>query len=709
MKKAGAIIKPIFILRQFFGNANFINRHLEYLETSHLIDNNSKPRKMQQKDRDLEGTCDGASSSKVSDNGLSSLSSLSSNELEHILSYIGPNAGIALSEIGSKPLLQKLNQMRSINLTPPVASEYYWPESVLSHIGDVKDLTISTPEYYEHMPMNHFSSRSLSDKLHRLSLTFRNAALLLKQVPQVKSTFPTLESLKIGGNDGPSIHFTSGTIDSEDGDDEYVYINRASIDGLVTLELPQLDISLSDINELPESLTEISRLMISESGDNGPEVVPKWPSKLIRVDVDAGVLGMAAIRGLSELMSLSDLRFFCTESSTSDLKVTDNDIKQLPQTLTSLEIRVGKTGSGGDANSTKGLSSSLFALLPPSLENLEVWKWPKPLDFTLISKLSNQIKKLRIHEKVDFDSKTFVDVDMSLIPSTVVDLMLPASFEHHKSENFEEILEQLPSSLTRLSWESLFSGQLKKLPKSLTDLELSYLEILDEDGDAEEEEKDDEDDNGDSMDIDLGPYPPLRRFMAGELLEAQEADFDIAKLFPLLETFNFGTQREFSSGSERNVGRFWKHYSDGVYDDEDDWSTFVSRMPNLRSFRVPYDDSIEPYPREAVVDFLDHIPKSVTAISLEGCDSSVTSAELAHLPPHLTYFAIPGIIKIVPEELKKLLPSTLRVLASHDLPLDFLPPYCKFLPLTGGVDDPLLRGEWWRLARDVTVDDDDDN
>ena len=87
--------------------------------------------------------------------------------------------------------------MRSINLTPPVASEYYWPESVLSHIGDVKDLTTSTPEYYEHMPMNHFSSRSLSDKLHRLNLSFRNAALLLKQAPLVKRTFPSLESLKI--------------------------------------------------------------------------------------------------------------------------------------------------------------------------------------------------------------------------------------------------------------------------------------------------------------------------------------------------------------------------------------------------------------------------------------------------------------------------------------------------------------------------------
>ena len=251
---------------------------------------------------------------------------------------------VGLWHLGSKSIEQKLGQVRSLRYVPRVADSFCWPGRTVSYFTSARDVTIACPEYYEHMPFEHFSPSDLPSSLERLELTFRNAAEFFKKVGVLRVSFPHLQSLTMRGIDGPKICFTTSPL-SALFDDDLVIINPDVIEGISRLLLPEIEIALSEIDFLPKSLIELSTIVIADSGDSTPDFVPSWPPKLEKLDVVAHRFGAAVLDetglGLSSSDCLTDLRLICTQPDSLRRKITDASISRLPSTLKSLEIRIG--------------------------------------------------------------------------------------------------------------------------------------------------------------------------------------------------------------------------------------------------------------------------------------------------------------------------------------------------------------------------------
>ena len=650
------------------------------------------------------------SSSPATTSNSSSLASLSGDVLASIAASVPTELGVGLWHLGDKSIQQKLANIRTARVVPPVSTSFDWPATALSFFPHASDVTVACPEYYEHMPFNHFDASNIPTTVCILNLTFRNAATLFNQFEVLRTSFPHLESLTMLGIDGPKICFSSSSIADKD-DADLVVIGPKAIEGLSRLVLSKLEIALSDIDFLPQSLTELSNLSITESGDSAPDFIPKWPLNLQSLSVDAGSFGSAVLDveglGICACKSLTSLRLICLQLVSDTRKISDASIKHLPLTLKSLEIRIGgpflrPEGATSEYFNQCPLTGSLFSLLPSELESLEVWRWPVPIDFSKLVEGPRGLTTLRVTESYEWDHKDFID--FSLIPDTVTDLKVPTPFGMANSKPFEANLQRLPPSLTRLACTSLHPKQIKLLPRTLTDLEISSC------GPSREEAR--------LPPIDVSAesllMPPLlKRLNVDEPSPDTDQDdyvWPFEKLMPELENIHVNSHREpnpyhFGKGEKKPekhfVGANWKFYSDGIVLDEQEWADHVENLPrSLLAYRVPPLNDSEPFER---VDFsmTEKLPRNLTALSLAGCVGHLTAEDFGKLPPHLTFLAIQNISDprdIVPEDL----PKTLRILATYDypnMPTESVPPYCRVIDLPSG-DDPLLRGQWWRAGED---------
>lgn len=230
-------------------------------------------RKTQLKGRELET----ASSAPSTDSAAKKIGSLSTDALGMVVSYLPTEEGTALWKLGDKDLKQKLSLLPKVRLVPPVAESLSWPEEALSHFNRVKELTIAAPEFYEHLPFEGFNAKCIPTSVSHLTLNFRNAALIFQQMPLLRRALPHLKSLTIGGIDGPRVVFTSADIDEEETDSDVVFVTPDSLDGLQTLKVPKLEMSLTDVDHLPRSLYSLSTVHITESGESGYSFNPTWP------------------------------------------------------------------------------------------------------------------------------------------------------------------------------------------------------------------------------------------------------------------------------------------------------------------------------------------------------------------------------------------------------------------------------------------------
>lgn len=119
----------------------------------------------------------------------SSFSSLATDVLCMIRSFIPEAEAIGLWRLGHKSLQQKLAAIRTVRLVTRLATSFNWPAVALSCYRNAKDKTISCPEYYEHMPLDGFSSADIPKRVRRLKLAFGNAALLFNQVKVLRASY----------------------------------------------------------------------------------------------------------------------------------------------------------------------------------------------------------------------------------------------------------------------------------------------------------------------------------------------------------------------------------------------------------------------------------------------------------------------------------------------------------------------------------------
>lgn len=660
------------------------------------------------------------------------------------MTYLPTEQSPGLWQLGAASIQQKLAQMHNVRIVPPVASSFTWPSTTLSYFEHAKQVHISTPEYYEHMPFVGFSALDIPRDVEHLTLNFRNAALIFSQVKSLRTQFPHLESLTLGGLDGPKLCFTTSALNAstyEESSEETICIGPQSLDGLSKLSLPSLEISLSDISHLPSSLVELKGLVITESGDAAAGHIPPWPHGLHTLEVDAASFGGALLDeeglGLGALQHLSHLRFICVQKLKDSLKVTDKSIAKLPKSLHTLEIRIGGPYNETEGHSLNGrlaalmqawganpnpagaadaagekpphpffdspLSDALFALLPKSLENLTVYRWPVALDFSKLTEGPRELQKLKIHESVGWSD--LVEFDYFTLPRTLTDLRLPCSrgawnqdrgFGRPKKgmalAEFNENLGRLPPSLTKLALTELHPEQIQLLPRSLTHLELESCPVRDREAyikiNIEEE---------------AAKMPPLKYLYVEEPGVDSEMDaypWPFDRLFPNIEYLHVNSHREPKEDGIWEPHASWIHYSDGGFLDTDDWVEFTKKLPRtLKSFRLPPLNSTESYER-ASFEMIKELPKGLTALSFVGSQSHLDADDFKNLPPHLTFLAFPNTIK--PKTIPPgCLPATLRIFANWDaekVPKEALPPYCRIVP-PSSADDPLIEGQWWRASK----------
>ena len=686
-----------------------------------------KERKVQIKNRPLESSDTAPTPAKMP----STFASLGTDILCMIGSFIPRGEGVGLWRLGHKSIQQQLTTVRTVHLVPRVANSFNWPVAGLSYYRDAKEVTVACPEYYEHMPLHGFSSADIPNRVHRLTLTFRNAALLFNQVKVLRDSFPHLESLKLLGIDGPKICFSaSSTGDFED--EELVTVTPAAIEGISRLSLPSLEIALSDIDFLPQSLIELSMLHIVESGDGAANFIPKWPQRLESVSVNAGIYGGAVLDkkglGLSSLKTLTSISVLCHENPGT---ITDECISRLPITLRSLELLIGCPEEGeadpeafAESDPNAPLSGALFSILPPQLESLEIWHWPVPFDYSKLDKLPKTLTRFRVRfprenrSEVEYDGEDDSPLpDYALLPRSITDLAIPVSRQGNRGRR--ENLQNLPPNLTRLMMDDLHPILFRELPRSITDLDLWSTR-------AEEEGGAPEDDEEIPNPVDVASEsllipPNIKRFYVEEPDSYDSYLWPFAELMPNLEYMHVNSHRQQSEHRDNRdeelfVGSHWKHYSDGINFEEEDWIEFVERLPpTLKSFRIPttYLDSIES--ERDFSEMLEMLPRGLTALSMLGMEWSrhnAFSAEtLRKLPPHLTFLAVTSFLETDKISLEDF-PPTLRFLAyardefeeNNNLSPETLPAYCKAYvvdsrPCLMDYTAPMLRGEWWRRSR----------
>ena len=664
---------------------------LSHQEMSELDDQRS--RKVQTKTRPLDSPLVPSDLSVTSN---TTFSSLSGDSLAAIMHYLPTELGLGLWHFGDKSIRQKLAHIRTTRLVPPVTSSFDWPATALSFFTHASDVTVACPEYYEHMPFNHFNALDLPLSIRVLTLDFRNAPLLFKQVGVLRDSFPHLESLKMRGIDGPKICFsTSSNQDNED--ENLVTITPKDIAGICILSLPKIEIALSDIDFLPQSLIELSTIHISESGDSTPDFIPRWPLKLESLSLDANVYGGAVLGlgdfGINSSTSLLHLRFICVQAPSNPRLITDECISHLPSKLNSLEIRIGGPHLMEPNDiAASPLTGALLSLLPETLESLEVWRWPVPIDFGVFPDALPNITRLRISEPSEDHT---LPIDHSLLPRGITDLKIPSPFVAADDEGLNETLDMLPPSLTRLSMNDLHPEQIQRLPRTITDLELNSTLLRDDewviDAAVDVEEQ-------------APLFPPLKKFWVqdpgfccGEDINPWPFD----QLLPNLEYMHVNSHRVFSKADPTNlfVGKHWKHYSDGPFlEEEKAWPNFVERLPrSLKSYRLPFYLDIEVYEREGF-SMIEKLPRGLTALSLAGFAGHLPAEYMSMLPPHLTFLEFPSqrdFEDLSPGDL----PATLRIIAcsnAEEIPAEVLPPFCRAIVPCPGVDDPMLNGEWWR-------------
>ena len=426
--------------------------------------------------------------------------------------------------------------------------------------------------------------------------------------------------------------------------------------------------------------------------------------------------------GLSSVKSLTSISLFCPQNPGA---ITDECVSRLPRTLKSLELLIGGPEGGmaeiapfTDSDPNAPLSCSCFSDLPPELESLQIWHWPVPFDYTKLDKLPQSLTRFWVC--FPRDSRHGVSgaeaplPDYALLPRSITDLAIPISRQGNRGRR--ENLQNLPPNLTRLCMDDLHPILFRALPRSVTDLELwstltaEYGGALDDDGEI-------------PYPVDVASEallipPNIKRFYVEEPESYDTYLWPIAELMPNLEYIHFNSHQESSERDNPTLfaGRNWKHYSDGVYIDEDGWAEFAERLPpTLKSFRVPttYLDSCD-----AERDFsklLEKLPRGLTALSMLGMESTGQTAfdpeDMRKLPPHLTFLAVPALCNFEKINLEDF-PKTLRFLVHgtgeggvNDYhPPGTLPPYCKayvtvFGPHLLDHTAPMLRGEWWRRAK----------
>ena len=617
-----------------------------------------------------------------------------------------------------------IQDIPTVLFVPPPSSSFNWPTAALLSCPSATNMTVASPEFYEHMPFNSFDASHLYEGLQSLSLNFRNAALLFRQEAVLKAKFPRLESLEVLGIDGPKIFFsTSTTVDTKD--EDLVVVTPSTIEGLVHLKVSKLEIALSDIDFLPESLKSLSTVSIVESGESVRYFVPKWPSQLESLDVEADCFGGDCYagqtkengKGIPALIHLKSLRFTCIQTPSSPCKITDACLKRLPSKLTSLEIRMGGPAVDEEDIYPSGspLSSKLFPLLPRGLTSLEVLRWPVPLDFSQLPKLPSGITKLRLSEAHERDEETLV---LGKIPKSVRELKIWSPYGTVDNKAFNRTLKSLPQSLTRLSLPDLHPEQFKHLPASLTDLELEHSSLR-EDPDDEPEDRD--------FKAEARSFPPLKRLYLNDPNATGEQDehhWPLPEMLPQLEYLHYNSHRGGNNDEEEEeeekdtrkrpapktpttffIGPQWKHYSDGKVLGADEAPKFMAKLPrDLKSYRVPIpveycEGAGDGY---TLVKTIESLPRGLTALSLLGMEADScawTTEHLLKLPPLLTFLAFHRLED--PTEVNsKHLPRALRILiceGKDEIAKDAIPPYCKLIETPES--EPTIK-DWWRFSGD---------
>lgn len=649
-------------------------------------------RKTQVKGRELET----ASSAPSADPAANKLGSLSTDVLGNLLSYLPTEEGTALWKLGDKELKQKMSQLRVVRLVPPVADSFQWPAEALGHFTRVKDLTISAPEFYEHMPFEGFNAKDLPTSVETLTLNFRNAAHIFQHCPQLTRALPHLKSLTINSIDGPRIVFTSTEIDENDVDPDVVFVSPECINGIEVLRLPKFEMSLTDVNELPHNLNVLSAVHINESGDSGYSFNPVWPPNLTELEVNAHQFSGAVLdeRGLSlaALKFLTRLSFSCVQNE-DDIAphAIKESLAKLHHSLTHLELRVSGAKFTTDFDDLP-FQPSLLADVPKSLESLIIWDWPTNVDISKITDGPKNLSTLRIHHKPARHGFEVSDPSFPKLPRSITDLKLPANAGDCESDGFEDNLAELPPTLTKFSFCSLHPVQISLLPQSLTDLTLDFLN-----------EKEPEEDFDPEAQAEF--FPPLKRLVVEHCDDG--AVFPLDKLFhKTLEFLHLNNHRGTEESEEEGVtadsypiGANLKHYSEGIYSEKELWIDITKKLPaTLQSYRIPFNEAVEPLPREGLHEFLAALPRSLTALSLLGVDAETTPEDFANAPPHLVFLEVLHLEGPTRENLAKL-PKTLRVISCENadqIPAEILPPHCKALK-PYYVAPRSLEGEWWRV------------
>lgn len=698
LKWLGTALHPRFILDALKVD-NFPTTVTEYIVNAPLDDSSSdlpsiETRKVQQKDRPLE-TPSSAASTSSSD--AKNISSLPSDTLQLISGYLPSEEGSGLWTLGDKPLQQKLSQLHTVRLVPPVASTFHWPSTALSHFPNAKDVTIACPEFYEHLPFENFSAKDIPSRVQKLTLTFRNAANLFREAPKLRAKFPELESLTIDGNDGPKISFTSHSIETAYSDPDDVRINHDTIQGLSHLNISKLEILLSDIEKLPQSLLSLQHIKVTDYGDVEPGYIPKWPKNLQILSVDAERFGGAVMSpicfGSGKLEHLTHLTFACVqELHSAPPMVDDETISCLPSTLIHLDLSISGTKAKKTDADQPPLSADVLLSVPKFLESLIIRQWPVDIDLSKFAEMpAIELKTLRIlqHKRKGFSS-------YEGLPESITDLTLHHQLGQEDQEEFGENLSLLPPHLTRLWLSSLKPDQFSSLPSTLTDLTLDYITI-------NEPWTEEDDTSG---------YPPLKRLHINFFEDEAYWPFD--KICGQLEDIHLNSHRPMINEDDEPYGieeyalnENWKHFSDGVLSEGELWAELTERLPRtLKSYRIPFSECSEPLQREGLIPFLEKLPKSLTALSLVGADVVTDANVLSKVPPHLTYLEVMHLTDATPEHLAKL-PKTLRTISAfntNQIPSEGLPPFCKTADVQYSCPRS-LEGQWWRFCEDKPIEE----
>lgn len=399
-------------------------------------------------------------------------------------------------------------------------------------------------------------------------------------------------------------------------------------------------------------------------------------------------------RGLSlaKLKLLNRLSFRCTQNEDDIAPPAIKEaIQKLPITLTHLELRVDGT-KYSEGFDDLPLQPSILADVPKNIETLIIWDWPTKVDVNTLKDCPTNLKTLRIHQNKT-GAIDQVDPFFSILPRTITDLNLPSTAGDDEADGFEDRLSELPPSLTKFATCSLQPMQISLLPQSVTELTIDFLNV---------KEPAEEDFDGDAQ---AEFFPPLKRLVVEHCDDG--AEYPLEKIFhKTVEQLHINSSRGTEESEAEDVtadaypiGKNLKHYSDGIYSEKELWIDITKKLPStLKSYRIPFNETVEPLPREGLHEFLDALPKSLTALSLLGCDVETSPADFVNLPPHLVFLEVLHLEGPTRENLAKL-PKTLRVISCENadqIPAEILPPFCKAIK-PYYVQPRSLDGEWWRV------------